>query len=168
MGTFLFKPKELSVWIKVVDFLMSFAMRICSGFAFLERPQRTHRWNNHHLPRWLSKKIKLEDVIGVGGTRKAIRKGWFRFHLPLFGGWKDTVTLVPEVIPPDGWYVGWLNPEVFGLSRIKLRTPARLTVGGYCTCFFAVDSSGNLIRLKYVGYGRIGSWKRENFAYPLL
>lgn len=148
-------------WIaRLLDVLMVPVMYMLSG-TFHEIPQKTHFWNNQKLHRHdvfpLDKTLMVHSVGAVSA-----RSPWMfgiipRFHIPLFGGWRDYIVLEPEGDYAHEWYVGWSTDGVMGVSRIPVRGSVRLLRGPGEVSFFGIDSSSSKqIALKLVGFGHIG------------
>lgn len=155
-------------WLaRIADILMTPVMYVISG-TLRETPQRTHRWNNTKLrPR---QRVNLQTTMAVfcKGRKENVERFWFcipRFHLPLFGGWKEYVVLQPNSV--EAWHVGWIGDDVAGVSRIKIQGPVRLLVGPKDVSFFGVNTEGVQIQLYEVARGRIGN-RGEYAKIPLL
>jgi len=160
--------KPLGLIERLLDMLFLPIMFIVSG-TFREKPQMTHRWNNHHLNKafkiFLKKKLML-SCRGRRNERVQSNKG-VRFHLPVFGGWKQYIVLEPKDFNRQ-YHIGWINRAVFGVSRIPLTGRVRLLAGPTTTHFFAIDSiTGEQIPLKKVGQGVIGK-RGQHCQVPLL
>ncbi len=137
--------------------LIMYILQVLQGNC-LESPQRTHRWNNHHLDPALGVFLQKEMMVHLAGDPHAlVRQGPLdvRFHLPVFGGWRQYVVVKP-VDSRGCWYVGWYNDKALGISRLPLSTPVRLLRGPDDVQFFGLDATGEQIPIKYVGSGVIG------------
>ncbi len=137
-------------------------MYMISG-TLKERPQQTHKWNIRRLRPDQVKNLNSRLFLKVSGANSFIKKHWgILFHFPILGGWRHYVTLQPEH-PEQGWYIGW-NDEV---SAILLTSPVRMLQGPNGQSFFALSKSGEQIRLKQVGEGKIGNNDLDS-KHPLL
>jgi len=128
-------------------------MRIIS-VAWDESPQRTHRWNNYHLGSANVAHFNRKLMVchnGIPGETSI----YPLFHIPVLGGWRNYVVLMP-IEKPREWYVGWIAGNVVGVSRIPLSGPVRLLVGPGPVCWFGVNAKGDQLPIRQVGVGRIG------------
>lgn len=143
---------------RIADMLMVPVMYLLQG-NFRETPQRTHRWNNHHLRNLEVDHLDADNILFVDGDPGANER-WFGpiplFHMPVFGGWKKFVVVEP-VHQVDEWFIGWVAFDALGVSRIPLQGPVRLGIGPRQAEFFALDSQGKQIELSKVAVGHIGS-----------
>lgn len=143
--------KPLPLWARIADALMVPVMYLVSG-TFREAPQRTHRWNNTHLPESnveCLEKDKMVFCLGIASGKKEFSNNSLICHCPIFGVWRNYV--VVQLIPAGSvWHIGWMNKEVFGVSRINLNGPVRVLVGPNNTFFFGVDGRGEQILIQEV------------------
>jgi hypothetical protein len=126
-----------------------------------ESPQRTHRWNN--------KKFRTDaELEYIRALPKISFKGisheksrWLGliplFHMPIFGGWKKFVVLRPQS-STGNWFIGWLptDGDSAGVSQIPLSGAVRVTIGDGDVEFFALNRSGEPLKLVQIGDGNIG------------
>ncbi len=149
--------KPLSLPARIADVIMVPIMRLLSG-AWSEEPQQTHWWNNHHFDCRIMDHFDKEKMVHIKGSNDSIaRTGsfWnFRFHLPVFGGWKKYVVLEPKKAQ-ETWYIGWISDRC-GVSRIPLHSRVRMLVGRSNTFFVGFNTQGAQIELACVGEGEIG------------
>lgn len=155
---------------RILDILMIPIMYIISG-TLREKPQETHFWNNLKLTQQDILYLDKDKMIHCEGSSSA-KRWWKRipiFHMPIFGGWKKYI-LVQKA---DEWsevkgdmYIGWICPEVVGVSRIPLRSPVRLLLGPGKVSFFGINSKGEQFELEKVGIGYIGDGSSYG-RYPL-
>jgi hypothetical protein len=124
-----------------------------------ESSQITHYWNNSKLPRSLAPDKYLMCLV-KGISEKVRKQGNIfmnaLFHIPFLGGGKNYVVVSPVNIPEGGWYAGWHNEHVHGVSRILVHTPVRLLRGRDDCNFMGFDSEGNQILVRVVFQGKIG------------
>lgn len=130
-------------------------MRHLSG-APLEVPQRTHRWNNHHLDEKAVAHLNTNWMVTHEGDRDArklprlARLTGLLAHLTKFGGWKHYLVLDPSVAPD--WYVGWHWSGGAGVSRVSNKGPIRVLVGPGPTKWFGIEAVTNTqIPIKQIG-----------------
>ncbi len=131
---------------------------------------QTHFWNNRLLTAAEKNLLDTANMVSAPADPYATRRlGRFdlRFHMPLFGGWKEYVVLTPEQ-HLEPWYVGWWpNGGSPGRSLIPLTAPVRVLRGPDPTEFFGFDAYGKQIKLRKFGTGTLGQGGR--FAsLPLL
>lgn len=138
---------------KLADKLMAPIMCLGAG-TFQEVPQRTHFWNNTKLTRKHIQHLYQDQMVTLEGSADAIQMGKARFHLPLFGGWRDYAVLQPLI--NTTWHVGWITPRVIGVSRIELLGPVRVLLGPDPVSFFAIDWKNHQRPVRKIGEGRIG------------
>lgn len=143
-------------WVlRLADSLMKPVMYLVSG-TLREEPQMTHRWNNHKLGQYQIRWLLKENVLLVPGMHGTNDRGILRFHIPLFGGWKQYVVLEPEDGKPT-YHIGWNTDDVCGISRIPITGAVRMLVGPSDALFFAVEAtSGQQIKLRSIGKEKIG------------
>lgn len=142
---------------KAADGLMIPLMYLVSG-TFVEAPQRTHRWNIEEIPRAVFRDFDPELMVTVPGSSDSFdgpRR--VRFHVPIFGGWREYAVLAPG---SDGvWHPGWTTggDAGGGVSRLRFRGPARVLRGPGDMFFFGLDAeTGKQIPVRVIGQGRIG------------
>ncbi len=155
--------KPLGQLARTLDWLLDPVMRVTSG-AWDESPQRTHRWNNHHLRPENVAHFNREMMVchsGIPGETSI----YPLFHIPALGGWRNYVVLTP-IERPREWYVGWIAGNFVGVSRIQLTGLVRLLVGPGQVCWFGADFNGTQIPIHQIGTGRIG--EGGQFAKELL
>ncbi len=150
---------------RFADWIMAPLMRLVSGAPF-ESPQRTHFWNNIKLSRGDTRHLKESLMVHTPGSRKAIRKGLLRFHIPVLSGWKEYVVIKPT--SHNGyWYIGWTTPAVTGISRIKVRGEVRVLRGPGDALFFGLSvNTFEQVCLGDIAEGRIGD--RGKYSRTLL
>lgn len=147
------KIKKLQSYYRIFDFLFIPLMWFFGKFTF--PLQETHKWHTYRIdPKGLKKSAVVNSQKSK--SRFGHEAGYGLFHMPIFGGLDQYVVL--EVLGlKDYWYVGWKGGETevhklpIKQSRIKLLTPLR---GSYEALGF--DKHGNQLKLKVVGYGKIG------------
>lgn len=146
-------------------------MYVAQGTVW-ERPQETHRWNNHHY--------RLDDYhinfdgsyYSVGDPRR--RNAWWEpltMHIPVLGGRRKYLVLARAEASNNGdevWYVGWSWANRLGISRIPLASPVRVTVGPGPVEFLGFDTCGETVPITCIGNGLIGNASAEHAHYPLL
>ena len=160
----MFIIKPLGRLARFLDWVTIPIMYLLSG-TFSEEPQKTHRWNNHHL--------KLDDVEYLNRDLMVHHDGipgetsiYPLFHMPVFGGWRNYVVLGPTSSERE-WYVGWIAGGVVGVSRIPIRGYARLLIGPGPVYWFGATAKGNQVQIKLCWTDRIG--EKGPFAQkPLL
>ncbi len=150
--------RQMTRWEKFLTWVMTPIMYLLQG-TFSERPQETHLWNNCKIDPegdWLPNHNK---TVRVTGSIFATTDRWLGFipifHMPIFGGWREYVVLLPADSTRK-WYVGWQTKDAFGVSMIPVRGAVRVLRGPGDVCFFAVTQHGLQIPLKKVGEGMIG------------
>lgn len=151
------KIKQRSFFTRLLDLLMIPVMYLLQ-FPSLEKPQETHRWNNHHIRAFDINGIDVSMVVRVDGGPEDTYRWRFGlpiFHMPAFGGWRRFIVLIPS-IEQDEWYVGWVANDFMGVSRIPLSGPVRLLVKGGQTLFFGINEHGDQIKIEQIGMGQIG------------
>ncbi len=158
---------------RLADICMIPIMWLLSGAPF-ERPQRTHFWNNCKFnPQRFEELHSFLKMIYSDGNPDVISQGWFRFHLPLFGGWRKYIVIEPQAANTDIWHIGWCvadeksEPILLGISRIALRGSVRVLRGKNKACFFGISEEGRQIPLSCIGVGVIGKGGPFRFR-PLL
>lgn len=160
--------KPLNRLERFLDTLFTPIMYCVSG-TFSEHPQMTHHWNNHHLERDSVSFLRSELMMRCErrNQEKVRSNQGIRFHIPILGGWKHYVVL--EADNSSGqYYVGWINDQVCGVSRIPLSGKVRLLVGPRTVQFFAIDqATGQQIALRKVGQGVVGKGG-QHCHVPLL
>lgn len=141
-------------------------MKLLSG-SIKESPQKTHAWNNHHLKLSQVSYLDTSKMIHKRGLPCSVKWQWqIRLyqipylggvlkHLAIFGGWKNYAVVGPEDLEIV-WYPGWTGQGFAGVSRIPAKGPVRLLIGPDDASFFGITSSGDQVRLKKVGQGKIG------------
>jgi hypothetical protein len=153
-----FQPQGFVGWL--ADMLMLPIMFFLQG-TLKESPQRTHRWNNHKFQTESELAlIKLLPKISFKGipSEKSRWLGFLpRFHMPILGGWKKFVVLVPVTVT-EKWFIGWhpTDGDSAGVSMIPLSGPVRVTIGDSDVEFFALSRSGVPLNLIQIGEGYIG------------
>lgn len=128
-------------------------MRVLCGTCY-ESPQRTHRWNNHHLKISDAEYLNREMMVchnGIPGETAI----YPLFHMPIFGGWRNYVVISP-VRKQGEWYVGWISGNFVGVSRIPLSGLVRVLEGPVPVCWFGITATGHQIPLQEIVKGRIG------------
>jgi hypothetical protein len=155
--------KEENYLQKIADVLMVPIMYLVQ-FPCVDRPQRTHFWNNKNYQVTDIAHLDASLFISIAGDSKAVPR-WFwllpLFHIPIFGGWKKFVVLEPKVTQ-DKWFIGWIPGDVIGVSEIALCSSVKLLRGPQTVFFFGVNEHGAQIELKCIGSGEIG--KDKNFS----
>ncbi len=122
-----------------------------------EEPQRSHPWNTCKVPSWVKLSTTARDLcVYRAGDPSAIPKGWFRFHVPVLGGWRTYAALHPSGIEQGEWFVGWHAEGVSRMSRIPLNGPVRMLIGPGPVWFSGLDRSGRQIKIGLLCVGRIG------------
>ncbi|NTW13808.1 MAG: hypothetical protein HGA31_02125 [Candidatus Moranbacteria bacterium] len=137
------------------DLLMLPLMYLVSG-TFRESPQWTHQWNNVHILPEAFRNLDHEMAVETDPIPDALpgRTG-VRFHIPVFGGWRDYVVLAPE--RETRWRIGWQTGPGGGASQIPLSGPVRMLRGPGPATFFGIDAkTGEQITIRIIGKGRIG------------
>lgn len=147
-------------WLaRLADVLMVPVMYIVSG-TLNESPQRTHRWNNKKLSHGevahLSQKAMVQ-CSGISTARTRFLSFIPLFHVPVLGGWRRYVVLVPESNLYRRWLVGWIAEDARGVTCLPLRGPVRMLLGPKDVAFFAIDvESGEQIVLTKIAKGIVG------------
>lgn len=142
-------------------------MRLISGAPF-EKPQRTHRWNNRRMTADECATLAQDLLLHVSGNPTAIRRiGLVRFHIPILGGWRDYVTIVPTNNTVD-WHIGWTCGETGSITLLSLTGAVRMLIGPDDTSFFGIDATGQQIAVKEIGRGKIGDGSLQSRSIPLL
>lgn len=129
-----------------------------------EALQKTHRWNNHHLPEHALASLLESLMIFHPGDTEAASFGKMpivstaRSHMTRYGGWKKYLVLAPPAGDANvAWHIGWKWPGGGGVSRITVRGPVRVLVGPGPTHWFGVSLGDNFqIPLEQIGTGIIG------------
>jgi hypothetical protein len=122
----------------------------------IERPQRTHRYNNHHYPDHILNHLDQHLFVHVqGNSEEKIKKHNILFHLPLLGGWKKYTVFKPQDHSGE-WFIGWRNDEVFGCSRIPILGEVRVLKGRYGCNYFGVTEEGTTIPTEKIADGTVG------------
>jgi hypothetical protein len=155
------KIRPLGIFEKILDvlFLPIMYMIMWLSGIFDECPQMTHYWNNLKLSRSLAPDKSLICLVkGIPGKVRKQGNIFMNalFHIPFLGGGKNYVVISPINIPEGGWYAGWHNEHVHGVSRILVNTPVRLLIGQDDCNFMGFDSKGNQILVRVVYEGKIG------------
>lgn len=133
-----------------------------------EKPQQTHVWNNIKFRTDEERAIFNRDsMLTIHGDPTICSGRWYSlgkigiripiFHIPILGGWREYVVVAPQDPCVGLWCPGWWTPDVVGVSQLRSRGAVRLLRGPQDAQFFGVDGKGMQIRLKIVGYGRIGN-----------
>ncbi|MCX6722808.1 MAG: hypothetical protein NT094_01920, partial [Candidatus Staskawiczbacteria bacterium] len=146
--------------LRLLDASLSPAMRILAGRAFFEASQTGHLWNVRTVKAAL---LSTEMMVLEKGVSDAIQRKHEldpKFHMPLFGGWREYIVL--ESVGYDGeWSVGWMVFEEGGnlltqVSLLKQRGRVRVLIGREQVYFFGCDPRGDQISIQKVGKGHIG------------
>lgn len=133
-----------------------------------ELPQRTHRWNNHHLNIEDVSHLRTDWMVYHSGDPSAkkfpnipIVRGALS-HLTRYGGWKRYLVINP-LTDYTHWYIGWKWSGGAGVSRIPNSKSAKVTVGpGECQ-WFGIDAEWDTqIPLQIIDSGYIGDGKHPN------
>lgn len=143
-------------WLaRLGDMLMIPVMYLVSG-TFREKPQQTHRWNNRKLSPSEVNALDPSAMVycrGLDGT--LVSHYGVRFHIPIFGGWKNYVVIRPT--DAQEWYIGWSTGDARGVSCIKLLGPVRMLLGPKEVCFFGISAVDyQQITIQKVGSGKVG------------
>jgi len=147
-------------------------MYVLAGTVW-ERPQETHFRNNHKLNR-----AELADLLdpslcvthsGIEGEKIGLLLDIVpRFHMQIFGGWRHYVLLRAGFrLTTEPWYVGWINDEVAGMSRIPAQDNVRCLLGPGPVMFFGIKANGEQARLSVAGYGKVGHAGPTDARTPL-
>lgn len=124
-----------------------------------ESPQRTHWWNNRRLTAAEVAQLNQTLMAKVRGDKTAVKRYFLRFfplfHIPRLGGWRRYAVLVPEddEVP---WRVGWVAPDVAGISQIPVVGLVRVLRGPGDTKFFGVDQNGEQVQLYCIALAELG------------
>ncbi len=151
------KMHRLGVAARFADWVLDPVMRVGMG-TLAESPQQTHRWNNRRLRSEEVASLDIKMMVSCDGTRQARPMGLCLFHLPLLGGWREYVVLEPTLGRHSylRWYVGWINNNVAGVSRLPVVGRVRVLRGPEATNFFGVFSDGTQLGISQVGAGSVG------------
>ena len=137
-------------------------MRLLSGVPE-EEPQRTHRWNNHHLPETAVAHLKSEWMVSHPGNPAARTLPLLPFahalaHVQKWGGWPTYLVLQP-LDPSHTWYVGWRWQGGAGVSRVAVRGSLRVLVGPNFAEWFGIGAANYVkdfqIPIEKVGEGEV-------------
>lgn len=141
---------------KIADALLVPFMYLVSG-TIREAPQGGHRWNNIRLrPADIGHLSRDKMVHCKGVATRFSSRFLFLYHIPVLGGWRDYVVLVPELRGTE-WHVGWIIGDAIGVSQIELFGPVRMLIGPGDVSFFGISAeSHEQITIKEIGRGRIG------------
>lgn len=147
--------------------LMKMLMWARTG-TFKEAPQQTHGWNNLKLPPERLASFDPELFVSHAGDPDAPPVGLGGMaYIHALTKWRGYIVITPED-PEGGWHIGWTCPYVTGISRIRLTTPARVTLSPGPAAFFGVSAQqGTQVGVREIGrgvLGRIGEFSR----LPLL
>lgn len=151
--------RPLGLLEKTLDMLLLPFMYVIIWISggFRESPQMTHFWNNLKLQKDDYDKTLMCKVKGI--SEKVSKQGnIFKnalFHIPFLGGAKNYVVVGP-IDSSKGWYAGWYNEHVNGVSRILVTKPVRLLIGRDDINFMGFDSEGRQILVRVIYYGKIG------------
>ncbi|MEK7567807.1 MAG: hypothetical protein AAB513_02715 [Patescibacteria group bacterium] len=137
------------------DELFEPLMRLGS-LAWDEEPQRTHRYNNHHLNPADSVYLNQSMMVRGNGDPKTRRLPIALAHMPIFGGWKKYAVLEPVDKNTGEWYVGWTGKGFFGISRIPINGRVRLLEGPGPVLWFGTNAQGEQVQIRQIGNGQIG------------
>ncbi len=142
----------------MLDFALTPFMLFFNKFNF--PLQETHHWHTYNIDK---NKIKKGTLIYAqkSNAKYGHSAKLGLYHMPVFGGLDRYVVLEAQGFK-DFWYVGWsggdARAQIHRLpikdSQIKLLTPIR---GSYEAIGF--DKDGKQLKLKIVGYGKIGDGK---------
>lgn len=152
------KVKPIGWIAEVADMLMTPLMYLASG-TLIEAPQRTHRWNIEELPRESFRRFDPDMMVIVPGSPDSFdgpRR--VKFHVPIFGGWRDYAVIEPEV-DVGVWHPGWTTgiDNGGGVSRLRFTDPIRVLKAFGDMYFFGIDAeTGKQIPVRLIGEGRIG------------
>lgn len=122
-----------------------------------ESPQLTHRWNNKKLNTDEVKHLNPDMMVRIAGDRSAWYLPSGLRHFPVIG-WQRYVVLRPKNWTAN-WFVGWITPDVFGISRIPIDGQVKVLRGTDGAFFFAVDAAGRQVAVEKVGRGKLGDGK---------
>lgn len=162
-----FKPEGVAG--RIADSLMWPIMKILSG-DLREVPQRTHFWNNKKLTKSESSSVRAVTgrgyFVNVPADLQSCSRGRINFHVPVLGGRKNYVVLtLPCSWEP--WHLGWLTPDICGISLIPIVGEVRALQGPDKVTFFAIRPDGFLLPVIQWGCGRIGDGSEYRHV-PLL
>jgi hypothetical protein len=150
--------RHLNPVLKMADILLSPFMWLLNGFKF--PLQETHAWHVYRIdPKFIkpgnSIKIDSEDTM----ARFTHNSPLGLYHMPIFGGL--TKYVVVEVSKyTDHWHIGWGGINMVQIHKLKItENRLKLLTGKGAWRGFAVDDAGKILRLKIVGFGRIGDNK---------
>ncbi len=151
----IFQIHRLGFFARVLDILMVPLMYVVSG-TFLEKPQQTHRWNVQNINNEEIKHLQADGMIRCAGVDAILRRHWWdlRFHIPIFGGWRNYVVLYPKEYW-GSWHVGWLLRPRHGVSQVSVVGPVRMLLGSEEISFFGITDDGFQIPLELIGKGKI-------------
>lgn len=117
-------------------------------------PQRTHRWNNHHLKgdfRWLSPEAAVELTVGDPNLWPGLLDPLTR-HAPILGGRPNLLVVDRREYCPEPWFIGWSwRAGQLGVSRIPLFGPVRVTIGAGSCSFFGFTVAGQQVSISEIG-----------------
>jgi hypothetical protein len=135
---------------------MRLLLRLTTGAAD-EAPQQTHFWNNTKFPPERLKDFDQELFVRCEGVPDAPPVGLCGMgYIHAFTKWRQYAAISPER-PEEGWHIGWTNEHVSGVSRIRLTTPVRVTLGPGPNAFFGVASKdGAQRKVTEIGRGVLG------------
>ncbi len=142
-----------------MDSVMSWPTRVSmelNGTAD-ESPQMTRWWNNKKLSTSDVEHLDLDLAVRVNGDPTAWRLPSGLRHFPLIG-WQRYVVLQPKTWTST-WYVGWVTPDVIGISRIPIDGLVKTLRGPNEAIFFAIDAAGQQLAVEEVGRGKLGNGK---------
>ena len=152
-----FTVKPLGLLARTADYAMYPVMRFLMEINGTpsESPQRTHRWNRHSIDPEL-----VRSYTNQLAWPRSDDSAWplvsFLIHLPWIG-WQRYVVLEPVDLPPNAsWHIGWVWDSGATVSRITLRHGVRMLRGPGRVGFFGVGAEGSFVRLRIVGYGKLG------------
>jgi len=143
-----------------VDLKFEWVMRHVSG-APEEAPQRTHRWNNHHLKEEDVSHLNAGWMVSHRGDQSARKIPQIQVlagalaHVTKYGGWQSYLVLSPETM--KDWHIGWRWRGGAGVSRVVTKGPVRVLVGPNPTEWFGIEAGTNTqIPITQIGTGKIG------------
>jgi hypothetical protein len=139
----------------IADVLMTPLMYLLSG-TLKEAPQGGHRWNNKKLQPKDVRHLFANQMVYRNGLITNISRCLFLYHIPILGGWRDYVVLIPE-LRGTYWHVGWITNDSIGISQVRLLGPVRMLIGPDDVFFFGISVlEHGQIGIKEIGRGRIG------------
>ncbi len=151
-----------------VDTLFEPVMRYISSGAPEEMPQRTHRWNNHHLKEEKVAHLKSGWMAAHSGDPNASSAPHILAHLTRYGGWDHYLVLSPKTEENCSWHIGWQWSGGAGVSRVPVEGPVRVLVGPKPTKWFGINAETHTqIPIQQIGKGKIGR-NKEFFKIPLF